>query len=63
MKKIDWKKFDPPGMNTEKEQGFYMMGKEYLMVAVCKCYITKLFTHTILHNHFTCRICCTVKVI
>ena len=26
MKKIDWKKFDPPGMDGSKEQGFYMIG-------------------------------------
>ena len=24
--KIDWKKFDPPGMDGTKEQGFYMLG-------------------------------------
>ena len=26
MKKIDWKKFDPPGMDTAKEEGLFTVG-------------------------------------
>ena len=26
MKKIDWKKFDPPGMDTAKEEGLFAVG-------------------------------------